>query len=167
MSFPSVKSVCFHESGHAILARLAGLRVTRLTVHPDRGRLGHIAWESTRCPGPRRLILLHLGGPAAEELFDNGGFDLAALERRWRIWDVSDFRDARNCAEEIAGRCGDWRAVLDHAAEKVERLLCQPQTWAAVESVAGELLRCFSLQQQDFELLCQRADLFGPLAVQP
>lgn len=168
--FPSqISAAAYHEAGHAVMCRLMRFRLRSISVGNDElaaGQTTHdIARHRTRegvgeTDAVRRrvekTILVCLAGPLAQARYDgenpkasNGGavdvdtaFDLA----------LRLFRSKRTAT-----------AFLKFAEEWARQKLDEPSTWAAVEALAGALLREGRLSGSQARAIIREAS-YGPMA---
>jgi ATP-dependent Zn protease len=130
------EATAYHEAGHAVVALALGRPVQRVSILPDRERLGSCAFgKAVFRPSEdwlEREALIALSGLAAEARFTGVyAFDGAARDRRY-------------VAELALQRAGDARKaerLERRLLAKVEHLLSQEEIWRAVERIAAELLR--------------------------
>ncbi len=135
----SAADVAHHEAGHVVVGNLLGLRLlgTDIKSDDDGGR-GH-TFFAPPAPGTpdadfsRRVVTTFLAGRIAEMTHNRGadpegfGFDVDQVVREWAVRLGGDARTRR---ERLAG-----------LEAKAEALVRRPEVWAAIERVAGELLR--------------------------
>jgi ATP-dependent Zn protease len=128
-------ATAYHEAGHAVVALALGRPVHRVTVLPNRDRLGQCEFRKGQYrPSDDWLeteILISLAGMAAEARFTDA-YDRAAAGR--------DLRYARQLALQRA-----TERTLDRYERrmlaKVESILGDEGNWRAVEAIAAELLK--------------------------
>ncbi len=125
----------YHEAGHAVVALALDLPVKRVSILPDRVRLGVCEFGKAVPRGSQdwleREILVALGGIAAEARF-TGDYD----------WDAAsqDQRYVRKLTEERAGEARAER-LQRRMLSKAEAMLADDGHWKSVELIAKELLR--------------------------
>lgn len=124
----------YHEAGHAVVALALGRPVHRVSVLPNRDRLGQCEFgKAVFRPSEdwvEREILISLAGMAAE-----------ARHTGTYGWAEAD-RDLRYVRRLVLQR-GSERAAERHEKRmlaKVEHLLADDGHWRAVELIAAELL---------------------------
>ncbi len=132
---PFDEITAYHEAGHAVVALALGRPVHKVTVLPDRDRLGECEFgKSVFRPSEdwlEREILISLGGIAAEARFTGDyAWDAAARDQQY----------VRRLAVE---RAGERRAerLQRRLLAKAEHLLAKEGHWRAVEQIAAELVR--------------------------
>jgi ATP-dependent Zn protease len=128
--------VAYHEAGHAVVALALGRPVQRVSILPDRERLGtcHFGKAVFRPSEDwlEREALIALGGLAAEARF-TGVYALDGAAR-----------DRRYVAELALQRTGDARKaerLERRLLSKTEYLLAREENWRAVARIAAELVR--------------------------
>jgi ATP-dependent Zn protease len=132
---PFDEITAYHEAGHAVVALALGRPVHKVTVLPDRERLGQCEFgKSVFRPSEdwlEREILISLGGIAAEARFTG---DYA--------WDAAA-RDQQYVHRLAVERAGERRAerLQRRLLAKAEHLLAREVHWRAVERIAAELVR--------------------------
>ena len=125
----------YHEAGHAVIALALGRTIHKVSVLPNRERLGECRFgKGSAKPTDdwvEREILIALGGPAAEARF-TGTFanDEATQDLRF-VRRLALERKSPRAVERYEQR------MLD----KVEYMLADEGTWKAVELIAAELLK--------------------------
>ncbi len=133
---PSYDEVtAYHEAGHAVVALVLGRPVHRVSVLPDRDRLGVCEFQKgVFRPSEdwlEREILIALAGIAAEARH-TGNY----------AWDGAA-RDQLYVHRLAVQRAGERRAerLQRRLLSKAEHLLAQEGHWRAVELIAAELIR--------------------------
>ena len=126
----------YHEAGHAVAALVLGRPVAWVSVRPDRKFLGVCAFgKGVFRPSEdwvEREAIIALAGPAAEAGL-TGELDWAAAAHDHHF--AFGLARARGGDDRRADRLvRRWLAKADH-------LLSQEEAWAAVERIAGELIR--------------------------
>ncbi|MBZ5621022.1 MAG: hypothetical protein LAQ69_20190 [Acidobacteriia bacterium] len=162
-----LETVAFHEAGHAVVAAMLGIPFQRVTIRPDAVYAGHVALgpgdpPERVCPwNPdwdvkqarqywKRHICGLLAGALAETLHT----------RCWQQQPVDDEHTDESKALEIA----DYFDPPTKAMQWVNQLRFQtletlraPQVWAAVTTVAQELVRAKALDGAAVHaLVCNR-----------
>jgi ATP-dependent Zn protease len=129
------ETTAYHEAGHAVVALALGRPVQRVSVLPDRVRLGHCEVKKGRFKPSEdwleREILIALGGIAAEARF-SGDYSWGGAAR--------DYRYVHGLAVQRAGERQAAR-LEQRLLAKAEHLLAHESNWRAVELIAAELLR--------------------------
>jgi len=127
-------ATAYHEAGHAVVALALGRPVHRVSVLPNRDRLGQCEFGKTptrpTADWAEREMLISLAGLAAE-----------ARHTGTYGWDEAD-RDLRHVRRLLLDRGRERAAerVEKRLLAKVEYLLADDGHWRAVELVAAELL---------------------------
>jgi ATP-dependent Zn protease len=129
------EATAFHEAGHAVVALVLGRPVQRVSVLPDRERLGRCEVRKGRFRPSEdwleREILIALGGIAAEARHTgNYAWDGAARDQQYVL----------RLAEQRAGERQAGR-LQQRLLAKAEHLLAKEGHWRAVELIAAELLQ--------------------------
>lgn len=129
------EATAYHEAGHAVAALALERPVMKVSIRPDRDKLGICAFgKAVIRPSQdwlEREILIALAGMAAEArrtgTYDRGGAerDLAYVQKL-AIQRAGNERQAERLERRLLGR--------------VEHLLEQEGHWAAVEAIAAVLL---------------------------
>ena len=132
---PHDEVTAYHEAGHAVVALALGRTIHKVTVLPNRERLGECRFGKgdTRRTDDwlEREILIALGGLAAEARFtgaygtDEAGQDLRFVRR------LALERKSDRAAERYEQRM----------LAKVEYMLADEGAWRAVELIAAELVK--------------------------
>src|SRR3954468_24925411 len=132
---PHDEVTAYHEAGHAVIALALGRTIHKVSVLPNRERLGECRFGKGNARATddwlEREILIALGGMAAEARFTGTYATDEAKE---------DLRVVRRLALE---RKSD-RAVERYEQRmlgKVEYMLADEGTWKAVELIAAELIK--------------------------
>ena len=148
---PADAATAYHEAGHAVVALALGRPVHKVSVLPDRHRLGHCAFGKGAVRPTddwvEREILIALGGLAAE-----------ARHTGTYAYEEAD-RDLRFVRRLALDRAGDRRAgrLERRLLSKVEALLGDDDVWRAVELIAAELLKCGVISGRAAKHLFDRA----------
>jgi len=124
----------YHEAGHAVIALALGRTIHKVSVLPNRERLGEVRFAKGAAKPTddwvEHEILISLGGMAAEAkhtgtyAMDEATHDLRFVRR------LALQRKSNRQVERYEQR------MLD----KVEYMLADEGTWKAVELIAAELL---------------------------
>jgi ATP-dependent Zn protease len=128
------QATAYHEAGHAVVALILGRPVQRVSILPDRERLGVCEFgKGVFRPSEdwlEREILIALAGIAAEARFTgNYAWDAAARDQQY----------VRRLAEQRAGESRAER-LQRRLLAKAEHLLADEGSWRAVELIVAELL---------------------------
>ncbi|QDU18923.1 cell division protein FtsH [Urbifossiella limnaea] len=123
----------YHEAGHAVVALALGRPVHRVSVLPNRDRLGQCEFgKGVFRPSEdwvEREVMISLGGLAAEARH-TGTYGWAEAER--------DLRHVRKLLAQTTERTA--ARLEKRLLAKVENLLADDGHWRAVERIAAELL---------------------------
>ena len=123
----------YHEAGHAVVALALGRPVHRVSVLPNRDRLGQCEFGKGRFRPSEdwveREVMISLGGLAAEARH-TGNYGWVEAER--------DLRHVRRLLSETSERAA--ARLEKRLLAKVEHLLADDDHWRAVELIAAELL---------------------------
>lgn len=126
-------ATAYHEAGHAVVALALGRPVHRVSVLPNRDRLGQCEFgKAVFRPSEdwvEREVMISLGGLAAEARH-TGTYGWAEAER--------DLRHVRRLLAETTERAA--ARIEKRMLAKVENLLADDDHWRAVEAIAAELL---------------------------
>ena len=130
----SAQATAYHEAGHAVVALALGRPVQRVSVLPDRARLGHCEFKKGKYKPSEdwleREILIALGGVAAEaRLTGDYAWDGAARDHRY----------VHGLAVQRAGERQAAR-LIQRLLAKAEHVLAHEGNWRSVELIAAELL---------------------------
>jgi hypothetical protein len=132
----SEEATAYHEAGHAVAALALGRPVDRVSIRPDRDKLGVCAFRKPVFRPSEdwveREMLISLAGIAAE-----------ARRTGEYAWDGAD-RDYRYAYELALDRAGAPRRaerLVKRVLSKVEHLLSRDANWRTVERLVEELLR--------------------------
>jgi ATP-dependent Zn protease len=135
MEAPFDEATAYHEAGHAVVALSVGRPVHRVSVLPNRERLGVCEFrKGVFRPTKDWLeeeILISLGGVAAEAR-RTGTYAWAEAGR--------DLAYVRRLAIQRAGERQAPR-LEKRLLAKAENLLADEELWRAVELIAAELVR--------------------------
>ncbi len=155
MEKPHDEVTAYHEAGHAVVALTLGRTVHKVTVLPNRERLGECRFgKGNTKPTDDRLedeILIALGGLAAEAHFTgtyataSAGQDLRLVRR------LALGRKSERAVERYEQR------MLD----KVESLLADEATWRAVKLIAADLVKHGTISGRAARHLFERATRAG------
>jgi ATP-dependent Zn protease len=129
------EATAYHEAGHAVAALALDRPVVKVSIQPDRDRLG-ICFFGKPVFRPsqdwlEREILIALAGMAAEARH-TGQYDHEAASR--------DLRYAHGLALQRAGNDRQAERLQRRLLSKVEHLLEQENHWAAVVRIAAALV---------------------------
>lgn len=128
-------ATAYHEAGHAVISLALGRPVHRVSVLPNRERLGQCEFlKGVTRPSEdwlEREILIALAGLAAE-----------ARHTGTYGWEEAD-RDLRYVRRLVLHRTSERQAgrYERRMLAKVEHLLAEEPHWQAVELIAAELLK--------------------------
>ena len=125
----------YHEAGHAVIALCHDRPVHRVSVLPNRDRLGQCEFAKGRFKPSEdaleREILIALAGLAAEARH-SGSYEHDAADH--------DLRYVRRLVlERKSGRAAP--RYEERMLSKVEAMLADDAPWRAVELIAAELMR--------------------------
>ena len=132
---PHDEVTAYHEAGHAVVALALGRPVHRVSVLPNRDRLGQCEFRKAVFRPTEdwveREILISLAGMAAE-----------ARHTGTYGWDEAE-RDLRYVRRLVLQRSSERQAerVERRMLAKVEHLLADDGHWRAVELIAAELMK--------------------------
>jgi len=125
----------YHEAGHAVIALCLDRPVHRVSVLPNRERLGQCEFGKGRFKPSEdaleREILIALAGLAAEARH-TGTYQMEEADR--------DLRYVRRLALDRKSARAAPR-YEERMLSKVEAMLADDATWRAVERIAAELLK--------------------------
>lgn len=129
------QATAYHEAGHAVAALALDRPVVKVSIRPDRDRLG-ICFFGKAVVRPsqdwlEREVLIALAGLAAEARY-TGRYDPAGAAR--------DLRYARGLSLQRAGNERQAERLERRLLAKAEHLLGRAAHWAAVERIAAALL---------------------------
>jgi hypothetical protein len=129
------EATAFHEAGHAVVALALGRPVHRVSVLPNRDRLGQCEFAKGRFKPSEdvleREILISLAGLAAEAR-RTGKYHLDGADH--------DLRHVRRLVLERKSERAAPR-YEERLLNKVEALLHDDGIWRAVELIAAELVK--------------------------
>lgn len=132
---PHNEATAYHEAGHAVVALSLGRAVHKVSVLPNRDRLGWCEFRKGLFRPSEdwleRELLIALAGLAAEARL-TGTYDHDAAGR--------DLRYVRGLARQRASDRSVERLERRMLA-KVEHVLADDGHWRAVELIAAELLK--------------------------
>lgn len=166
------RGVCYHEAGHAVVARALGLSVEEVSANEAGDTWGHMSG----LPGEReqvaraalsgtdpelvhRWLLTLAAGPVAKCNWSNGM--VRSNPFPWQLWGGSgDERGAKRLLEAARGLNVDLDDVVDEAVD----LLKEQDVWAAVQRVVREL-RHFD-GELDYELFTGALMGYAPLELE-
>lgn len=132
---PFDEATAYHEAGHAVVALALDRPIHRVSVLPNRDRLGQCEFAKGRFRPSEdwleREMLIALGGLAAEARH-SGTYGWDEAER--------DLRYVRRLAVQRAGARAAERLERRMLA-KTENILADDGHWQAVELIAAELMK--------------------------
>ena len=135
MEHSDVEMTAYHEAGHAVVALTLGRTIHKVSVLPNRERMGECRFGkgNTRASADwiEREILIALGGLAAEARHTGSYATTEATE---------DLRFVRRLARERKSERQVER-YEQRMLDKVEYVLADEGNWKAVELIAAELLK--------------------------
>jgi ATP-dependent Zn protease len=150
------RATAFHEAGHAVAALALDRPVVKVSIRPDRDRLGICAFgKAVFRPSEdwlEREVLIALAGMASEAM-STGTYDRAAAAR--------DLRYAHGLALQRAGNERQAERLERRLLAKAENLLERAVNRLAVERIAAELLRAGEISGRQARHLyeeCVRSD---------
>lgn len=124
----------YHEAGHAVIALALGRTIHKVSVLPNRERMGEVRFAKGAKPTDdwvEREILIALGGMAAEARHTGTyAMDEAAQDLRF-VRKLALERKSDRQVERYEQR------MLD----KTEYMLADEGNWKAVELIAAELMK--------------------------
>lgn len=161
------EATAIHESGHALLALMGGIRVKQATIRGGRGYNGCVTTFECDDQPLRPALRMIIAGPLAEGVFNHGSN--VDLRPDWDDCGSKDAIDARRIALRLAGGSLVRRdAILAAAVDEVFKILQRPAIWSALVTIAGELLERNTLDGEDLQqivetlgLPCRRPALVG------
>jgi hypothetical protein len=130
------EATAYHEAGHAVAALALGRPVDRVSIRPDRDKVGVCAFRKPVFRPSEdwveREMLIALAGIAAE-----------ARHTGEYAWDGADrdYRYAYELALDCAGARRQAERLVKRVLSKVEHLLSREVNWRTVTRVVEELLR--------------------------
>lgn len=149
----------YHEAGHAVVAYALGARIESVSLWgeadeflPERFGEVRVNWGRvlpTADGQLQRELLAVLAGPIAEMIYRGERIEPA----RYAPWQA-DWEHAVQCVQTLAGDRRRQLELLQIAWVELERRLRDDDCWAAIASVADELLAHEELEEdQVAELL--------------
>lgn len=130
------EATAYHEAGHAVAALALDRPVVKVSIRPDRERLGICAFgKAVIRPSEdwlEREVLIALAGMAAEARH-TGTYDRDGAGR--------DLLYARRLSLQRAGNERQAERLEKRMLARVENLLDREVNWRAVQRIAAELLR--------------------------
>lgn len=144
--------VAYHEAGHAFTAVYLGAQVRYVTLEPhldDQPRRegeAQIAWRRSRLSPKEfqnKLVLVALGGPAAEAIYCDAPFHPAVMPA-WR----GDWDEAWQAAGEIHPHETTRLRFVEEAMRQLLKLQRLDEHWAAIAALADELLAHETLEAE-------------------
>jgi len=132
----SDKLTAYHEAGHAVVALIQGRDVHRVSILPNKSRLGQCDLKkgTTRAAKDwlETEVLILLAGAAAEGRI-SGQYCWKGAAR--------DLRQVRALTLSRAGSEHQAERLERRYLEKVESLLSAAENWLAVELLAADLIQ--------------------------
>lgn len=132
---PHDEVTAYHEAGHAVIALALGRTIHKVSVLPNRERLGECRFGKGNARPTddwlEREILIALSGMAAEARFTG-------------IYATDEAKEDLRFVRRLALERKSDRAVERYEQRmlsKVESMLNDEGTWKAVELIAAELLK--------------------------
>jgi ATP-dependent Zn protease len=151
---PTAEATAYHEAGHAVAALALDRPVRKVSIRPDRDRLGICSFgKALFRPSEdwlEREVLIALAGLAAEARH-TGSYD--------RVGAARDLRYARELALQRAGNERQAERLERRLLAKAENLLDREANWRAVQQMAAELVRAGEISGRQARHLfeeCQR-----------
>ena len=129
------KLTAHHEAGHAVIAIAVGRSVNKVSIIAKNTKLGVCKMKKGRAKASQDVLegelLILLAGMAAESRI-SGRYNLQGA--------AQDLRDAERLAMMRAGNERQAGKTIKRALDKVQNMLSQKDTWAAVKAVAKDLI---------------------------
>ena len=157
MTFSPIEiATAYHEAGHAVMALALGRPVQRVSVQPNRLRLGHCELKKGSFRPSKDVleteILILLGGLAAEARHTGRyGWSGAA----------QDLCGVRSLARMRAASERQVERLERRMLTKAEHILNQPGMWSATERIADELLRSTTISGRAARHLFEQKGIAG------
>ena len=146
----SLEAIAYHEAGHAVMAFITRRRILVVSINPTEGTLGHIRTAKlgektcneieTRSEFDLKIrarveaeIMGIYAGPIAQSLFQGGRINMRDA--------ASDFDNLADLLMHVCDPDEEAQAYGEWLSQRTKRLLKQPFHWAAVETLARELLQ--------------------------
>ena len=131
----SKELTAYHEAGHAVIALLMGRSVQKVSIIPSQNKLGAVTMQKGRSKQVQDKLeaemLILLAGMAAEGR-KSGKYNLQGASQ--------DLRMVEKLALSRAGNPKQATKLIHKTLDKTQHLLSNKATWAAVKSIANELL---------------------------
>ena len=130
------RHTAYHEAGHAVMAMWLGRDIHRVSILPNKTRLGQCELKKgARRASQDRLedeVLILLAGAVAE----------GRLTGRY-CWEgaSSDLRQARVLTESRAGTARQAERLERRFLSKAESIIDDDACWLAIELIASDLLK--------------------------
>jgi len=136
-----------HEAGHAVVSRVVGVAIRRVTIEPDDGAHGHVwtfgpgKWFQpdavmdgrTRHTIEQHVMVLTAGRAAQARVTDDSVNVMLGAEK--------DFDTTMELARRMTlGESEEAAAYVEWLSLRTKNLLHHPVWWAAVEGLAQRLL---------------------------
>ena len=146
------RATAYHEAGHATVAFALGRDVQRVSILPNQLWLGRCelkkgALRASKDPRETEVLIL-LGGLAAESRH-TGRYAWGAA--------AHDLRGVESLLRTRARNERQLERLIRRLLDKTEYLLDDDGRWAAVESIAAELLKVTSLRGRAARHLFEQA----------
>lgn len=142
----------YHEAGHAVIALLLGRDVHRVSVVPNKTRLGQCQLKKGTIKVPKDWleteVLILLAGVAAEGRV-SGQYCWQGASQ--------DLRQARALTQSRAGNAHQAQRLERRWLEKVELLLDAPESWLAIEMIAKDLIQRKTISGRSARYHCEQA----------
>lgn len=143
MQNKQLQAVAYHEAGHAVMGFLLGRKILGASVIPDESSMGRVEfdtswikelheWDERFSDEMVFQLLIHLAGPAAEEIYTG---EYVPIYGEYE----TDIQKAVDAAEYLVGNSKELDDYLDRAYECATIILTEH--WEAVKAVADSLLK--------------------------
>jgi len=149
----------YHEAGHALVAYLHGAEVRSVTIEPDRDdgpdRYGdtQVAWRRTRLSEKafaEKAVQVCLAGPVAEMIYGGDPYHPGHVAE----W-AGDWRDAWSTAAVLHADERRRLRYLEDVSIRLYHRLQEENLWAALASLADNLLAHETLEREQIEEILQ------------
>ena len=140
-----LEKTAYHEAGHVVAAYCVGRGFRYVSIEPGENSLGRMMYqkfrdsfhpdydENIKIRLPlEKVIITGLAGYVAEKIFTG---------RRGLTGAVDDFQRAFDYACFITGSVEETSAFVKWLLIRTENMLRLPHNWAAVQAIAGELIK--------------------------